>query len=297
VSRGGASRGQSPVSFYVSEPRFSFDDVILTEKEKGEIDRFLVLAEKGDIIFDNWGLSKVIKHYNKSINLYGDSGTGKTITAHAIARRLNKKIVLVNYSEIESKFVGETSKNLVSLFKFAGEVDAVILFDEADALLSKRVTAMFSATDVSVNQTRNVLLKILDEYSGIIIFTTNFFGNFDNAFMRRIFTHVKYELPDYNTRVRLWNHYLVDKLPIENREEVIKCVSAIDNISGSDISTAVLLASIDAVISDEKKISREIIMKVLEKIKCTKEAVIEKYEVTTRKVPEEYALKKLRGEE
>lgn len=86
--------------------------------------------------------------------------------AHAIAKELNKKIICVNYADIESKYVGETSKNLTSLFDYAKENDFVIFFDEADALLSKRVTNMSSSTDVSVNQTRSVLLTFVNDSLG-----------------------------------------------------------------------------------------------------------------------------------
>ena len=87
-------------------------------------------------------------------------------------------------------YVGETSKNLSFLFQTATEQDAVIFFDEADALLSKRVTNMTSATDVSVNQNRSVLLNLLNQYHGVILFATNFIQNFDAAFLRRIKYHI-----------------------------------------------------------------------------------------------------------
>ena len=87
------------------------------------------------------------------INLYGPSGTGKSVTAHAIAAQLGRDILTVDYSQIESKYVGETSKNLTEMFDYAKKSEAIIFFDEADALLSKRVNNMSSSTDVSVNQT------------------------------------------------------------------------------------------------------------------------------------------------
>ena len=92
------------------------------------------------------------------------AGTGKTMAAHAIANALHKEMICVNYADIESKYVGETSKNLTNLFHTASEKDIIIFFDEADALLSKRVTNMSSSTDVSVNQTRSVLLTLLNDY-------------------------------------------------------------------------------------------------------------------------------------
>lgn len=102
------------------------------------------------------------------------------MAAHAIANALGKRMLPVDYAEIESKYVGETAKNLTALFRVAAEHEAIIFFDEADALLSKRVSNMSSATDVSVNQTRSVLLTLLNDYKGIVLFATNYIHNYDN---------------------------------------------------------------------------------------------------------------------
>lgn len=281
------------VDFYISEPKYNLEDVILSESVKKEIERIVSYLKYHDKIFEEWNLQLVIKQHNLSVNLYGESGTGKTMTAHAIAKMLNKKIVLVNYAEIESKYVGETSKNLVSLFQFAKENDAVILFDEADALLSRRVTAMHSATDVSVNQTRNTLLKILDDYDGIIFFTTNFIQNFDSAFIRRIFGHVKFEMPNKETRYLLWKHYLLETVPCDNRNVVIEKISEVEGVTGADISTAVLKAAIDAVCNTPACITYESLHEILEEILKAKKAVNDNFEITTRKVSEEYALSQI----
>ncbi len=284
---------ETKVDFYVSEPKYSLDDVILSETVKKEIERIVSYFKYNDKIFKEWNLQSVIKQHNLSVNLYGESGTGKTMTAHAIAKMLDKKIVLVNYAEIESKYVGETSKNLVGLFQFAKENDAVILFDEADALLSRRVTAMHSATDVSVNQTRNTLLKILDDYDGIIFFTTNFIQNFDSAFIRRIFGHVKFEMPNKETRYALWNHYLLDTIPCDNRESVIEKISEVEGVTGADISTTILKAAIDAVCNEHACLTYELLYGILEEIVKAKKAVNDNFEITTRKVSQEYALSQI----
>lgn len=281
------------VNFYISEPKYDLSDVILSESVKKEIKRIVSYLQHYDKIFREWNLQSVIKQHNLSVNLYGESGTGKTMTAHAIAKMLNKKIVLVNYAEIESKYVGETSKNLVSLFQFAKENDAVILFDEADALLSKRVTAMHSATDVSVNQTRNTLLKILDDYDGIVFFTTNFIQNFDSAFIRRIFGHIKFEMPNKETRYSLWNHYLLDTIPCEHRENIIEKICEVEGVTGADISTAVLKAAIDAASNTPHCITYNLLNEILEEILKAKKAVNDNFEISTRKVSEEYALSQI----
>lgn len=110
---------EKEITFLVSEPRYSFSNVILSDEIKTKIERVLSLTKNYKLIFEECGLNSVVKHNNLSVNLYGPSGTGKTINAHVIAGALQKKLVAVNYAELESKYVGETSKNLVSLFEFA----------------------------------------------------------------------------------------------------------------------------------------------------------------------------------
>ncbi len=283
---------KTTISFQVTEAKYSFDDVVLSDSVNEELQNLLSLVKNSDLIFNEWGLGDVLKHHNLCINLYGPSGTGKTMTAHGIAKYLNKKLVIVNYAELESKYVGETSKNIVSLFNFAKVNDVIILFDEADAMLSKRVTSMQSATDVSVNQTRNTLLKLLDEYEGVIIFTTNFIQNFDSAFFRRISSHIKFEMPDENARRKIWEHYLVPKLPITNRMTLIEDIIKVEDLTGADISTIVLKTAIKAA-NHKTNITYADLTDCADKIVQAKADIDGKYEITTRKVSEEYALGQL----
>lgn len=291
------SKDRIPMEFTITEPVFSFEDLILDDETLEDISDSLSIIEYGNLIFDKWGLGKVIKqNRNVSINLYGPSGTGKTATAHAIAKKLEKRILLVNYAEIESKYVGETSKNLVNMFEFAKERDVVIAFDEADALLSKRVTSMHSSTDVSVNQTRNVLLKILDSYTGVIVFTTNFIRNYDKAFMRRITSHIKIDLPSEQQRMQLWDHYIVPTLPLSgNREEILSELKKREGITGADIANTVLKAAVLAAKMDSKLMEPQFFISQLDKIIEAKKAVNgnvgefgSDYKVETRKVSKEY---------
>ena len=240
---------------------------------------------------------------NLFVNLYGYPGTGKTMAAHAIAKAIGKKMICVNYAEIESKYVGETSKNLTRLFKTAAEKNAVIFFDEADAFLSKRVTNMNNSTDVSVNQTRSVLLTLLNDFNGVIIFATNFLSNYDSAFMRRIQYHVKFELPNKELREKLCRRYIPTKMPADIDFKAI--ADKYDGISGSDISIAVLKAALKAARRNESIVStayfEDSIKTIIESkqensgVKVTKRPVTEEYALTQIKkanggvLPAEYA--------
>lgn len=281
------------VSFIPEEPKYTLDDIIVPSSVREQILDVADYAYTSKVVFEDWGLGKTHKYSKRmGINLYGPPGTGKTMAAHGIANYLHRKILVVNYADIESKYVGETPKNIRRAFETAKETNSILFFDEADAILSRRVTNMTSATDVSVNQTRSVMLMILNDYQDFVIFATNFIQNFDPAFMRRISMHIKFELPDYDCRCKLWRMYIPPTLP--NTINVEEIAEKYDGISGSDISTAVLRAAFKAARHHNSSVSQEYVEEAVENILVSKKAN-QKSEttVTKRKVSEEYVKQQL----
>lgn len=288
------SKPKANIEFFLQEPQYTLQDVVLKKETTEQIQDFLSFYHNRKLLFDNWGLEKRYKNRkNLCINLYGESGTGKTMTAHALAGMMKKKLLQVNYADIESKYVGDTSKNLQKMFAFAGEQDVIILFDEADALLSKRVTDMSNATDVSVNQTRSVLLTLLENYEGIVIFTTNFISNYDVAFMRRIQFHIKFSLPDENLRVKLWRFYLDISLP--NTVNVEELAQKYENISAADIANAVFNAAVITARKSEAVMSHKNLEEALKRIIKSKEAHSQEIKVFRREVSEAYVNQQMGG--
>lgn len=281
--------------FEIISPKISFENMILKEETYDTLQDIISALEYKELIYSKWGLAKVMPEY-KGIcaNFYGEPGTGKSMAANAIANKLGKKILKVNYSDIESKYVGETSKNIVKLFNEAEKLDVVLLFDEADALLSKRVTDMSSSTDVSVNQTRSVLLTTLESYRGIVIFTTNFISNFDTAFMRRIPYHVKFDLPNSELRERLWRYYLVEDIPTKVNFKVM--ANKYSNINCCDISNAVFTTVLKAARNKLNFIPQSYFEESIEKIIEAKKAnkkLDRNIKVETREVSEEFAISQI----
>ena len=275
--------------FIPEEPKFSFEDIILPERVREQILNAADYAENSKIVFEDWGLAETHKFSKRiGINLYGDPGTGKTMAAHAIAKHLGRKIIVVNYADIESKYVGETPKNIRKVFEAGKRTSSIIFFDEADAILSKRVTNMTQAVDVSVNQTRSVMLMLMNEYQDFIIFATNFISNFDPAFMRRISVHVKFELPDYDCRVKLWKMYIPKKMPTDLKVEDI--AKKYEGISGSDISNAVLNAAFRAARKRNYKVPKDYFYQAVEEILESKKANQEGDTTVTKRIisKEEY---------
>lgn len=157
---------------------------------------------------EQWNISSHNAYGNSlSILLYGPSGTGKTMTAQVIANEVGAELYRVDISQISSKYIGETEKNLSDLFDRAKSSNVVLFFDEADAIFAKR-TEVSTSNDKHANSETAFLLQKMEEYNGICILATNFFGNFDEAMIRRITYSVGFERPDQAVREALWREVL-----------------------------------------------------------------------------------------
>ena len=262
---------QAEEVFVPEEPKWTLDEIILPAEVKAQILDVATYAENSHRVFELWGFKHTHKFSRRiGINLYGAPGTGKTMAAHAIAHELGRKILIVNYADIESKYVGETPKNIRKAFEAAKASDSILFFDEADAILSKRVTNMTQAVDVSVNQTRSVMLMLMNEFQDFIIFATNFIENFDPAFMRRISVHVKFTLPDADCRRKLWRVYTPTECP--NNLDFDELAKKFDGISGSDISNAMLNAAFKAARLNAAELDKSLVFEAVENILASKRA-------------------------
>ena len=266
-----SKKPQEEIIYLPEEPKFSLDDIVLPPQVKEKILDVVEYAKNSRLVFETWGLEETHKYSKRiGINLYGASGTGKTMAAHAIAKYLGRKILIVNYADIESKYVGETPKNIRRVFEAAKNSNSILFFDEADAILSRRVTNMSNATDVSVNQTRSVMLMLMNEFQDFIIFATNFIENFDPAFMRRISIHVKFTLPDEDCRKKLWRMYTPPEVP--NNIDFDELAKKFDGISGSDISNAMLNAAFKAARLKVDDLDKNLVFEAVENILASKRA-------------------------
>jgi len=226
------------------EPQRSFDDVVLPERTLQALNHALALVRKHDLIFRQWGLAE--RHTSGlglAFHFAGQPGTGKTICAEALAYTLNRKLLVVRYSELESRWVGQTAKHVASVFRAAERQDAVLFFDEADAIAGRRFTVMQAAVDREATSVVNVLLHELETFPGIVIFATNLAANMDPAFERRIRTHILFEMPDVDARERIWRVQLhPHKTPLADDVNFRALAEAYPR-SGGDIKNAVLKAA------------------------------------------------------
>lgn len=255
---------KSTINFndYLREAKYSLDDVILPETTKRQVELVLAEMQYQELIYEEWGMSEKHKLDRAlSINFSGFPGTGKTLTAEALAHVLNLKILDVPYEQIESKFVGETPKNISYAFDFATENNAVLFFDEADSFLGKRLESVTQATDTAVNLTRSVMIKQLSAYQGIVIFATNLIRNYDPAFLSRIRWKIQFDLPNEEARKLIWKVQLPSKLPLDDSVNFSELAKQFDEISGRDIKNAVLQAVVAAAREgkpkEDKKVTQE----------------------------------------
>ncbi|WP_026528450.1 ATP-binding protein [Butyrivibrio sp. VCD2006] len=159
-------------------------------------------------VAEKLGLKKKNAYGNGvSILLYGPPGTGKTMAAQVVANELSLPLFRVDISRIFSKYIGETEKNLSAIFDAAKGANVILFFDEADALFSKR-TQIKDSNDKYSNSETAYLLQKIEEYDGMSILATNYYDNFDSAFIRRITYAVHLENPDENQRYLLWTTIL-----------------------------------------------------------------------------------------
>lgn len=228
-------------------PRRTFQDVVLPPPTRRALESALAQVTQHDLIFKGWGLGE--RHstgLGLAFNFAGPPGTGKTICAEAIAHSLGRQLLVVRYAELESMWMGETSKNVAAIFRTAREEQAVLFFDEADAIAARRSSSVDSGSQRESNSVVNVLLQELERYTGVVIFATNLAANFDPAFERRIRTHVLFELPGEAERARIWRVQLHPSRTPLAPDVDFNALAHLYEVSGGDIQNAVLKAALAA---------------------------------------------------
>lgn len=291
-SQDGNDAPQSSIDFtpYLREPKYSLDDVVLPQKTRHKIDLVLAEIQYQNLIFHEWGMGEKHKLDKAlSINFSGLPGTGKTLTAEALAHALRLKILVVPYQQLESKYVGDTPKNIAQAFEFATSNNAVLFFDEADSFLGKRLENVSQATDTAVNLTRSVMLMQLSYYQGIVIFATNLIRNYDPAFISRIRWKVQFDLPDEAAREKIWQVQIPSQLPLDESVNFAELAKQFEEISGRDIKNAVFQAVVAAAREDKPKEQKRVIQSQFI------EAMTEIVEANKAASKPEYKLKPVEG--
>jgi ATP-dependent 26S proteasome regulatory subunit len=233
-------------------------------------------------VFNEWGLYEIQPHPSTSLSFYGPSGTGKTMAAEAIANKLGKKILKVSYADVESKYHGEGPKMVKAIFLAAANNDAVLFFDEADSLLSKRLTSVSQGSEQAINSMRSQLLICLEEFRGIVIFATNLVVNYDQAFLTRLIS-VEFKNPDEKTRKTIWDVHI---RPLEDGKPHQLNIPLADDVNtdelaqnydfaGREIRNAVVSACVSAALAKHDYVTQNDFINACDKIVIEKKALAE----------------------
>ncbi|MBO9533580.1 MAG: ATP-binding protein [Solirubrobacteraceae bacterium] len=196
------------------EPRHRWDDLVLPERQLDHLRSIAAHLRHRDRVLQEWGYEDTITRGHGLKALFaGESGTGKTMAAQVIARELGLDLYRVDLATVVSKYIGETEKNLDRIFTAAEGSNAIIFFDEADALFGKR-SEVGDAHDRYANIEVSYLLQKMEGYEGCVVLATNFQRNIDDAFLRRLDYVVDFPFPDEDDRKRIWQLLLPERAPI-----------------------------------------------------------------------------------
>ena len=191
----------------------SWSNVVLPPDILDSLRELVGRVRHGRLVYETWGMSRTM-HTSRGLTalFQGGPGTGKTMVAGVIARELGLDLYQVDLSKVMSKWIGETERNLATIFDAAEDGQVVLLFDEADSLFAKR-TEVRSSNDRYANLEVNYLLQRIDSFEGIAILTTNHGTSIDQALKRRLSFRLSFPFPDEETREQLWRAHLPPELP------------------------------------------------------------------------------------
>ncbi|MER7739489.1 ATP-binding protein [Streptomyces sp. NPDC096538] len=222
-------------------PAVTWDDLVLPEAPLAQLRELARRARLRDRVLGDWRLSAGGGRGHGVLGLFaGDSGTGKTLSAEVVAAELGLDLYVVRLSSVVDKYVGETEKNLERVFSEADRTDAVLLFDEADAVFGKR-SEVKDAHDRYANMESAYLLQRLESFDGIALLTTNLRANIDEAFTRRLDLVVDFPFPDADQRLALWRHSL-SRVPCADDVDA-RQVARDFELAGGSIRSAVVTAA------------------------------------------------------
>ncbi len=231
------------------ESKQTRNSLVLPTEQRDALDELVARVRRRRTVYETWELGSLSgRGLGVSALFTGPPGTGKTMAAGLIANELETDLYQVDISKIASKWIGETEKNLASLFDAAEAGHAILLFDEADSLFGKR-TDVKTSNDRHANQETNFLLQRLESFRGVCILTTNNDTAIDEAFRRRLSMLVHFPMPDVEERTKLWRSMIGKTVPVAGRLD-LAALAARYEMSGGYIRNAVLRAAFFAADAD-----------------------------------------------
>lgn len=230
-----------------------WSDLIINETVRSQIDQIKLWIRHSHTLLEEWGMKKQILPGFRTL-FYGPSGTGKTLTATLLGKEFGRPVYRIDLSQVVSKYIGETEQNLEKIFNLAENKNWILLFDEADALFGKR-TSTKSSNDRYANQEVSYLLQRVERFNGLVILTSNFKNNIDDAFLRRFNSIVRFSKPTVQERIQLWTLTLPKKAIVD--AVLMEQLATYYELTGAQIVSVIMHASLLALDKHSETFSKE----------------------------------------
>jgi len=228
------------------QPTYSLKDIVLPAACVTQLKDMISYVKNHHVVYEKLGFGKKLA-MGKGLNALfaGPPGTGKTMAAEIIADALDLELYKIDLSSIISKYIGDTEKNLSRIFDEAETSNAILFFDEADALFSKR-SEVKDSHDKHANVETSYLLQRIEAYQGIVILATNFKRNLDEAFVRRLHFLIDFPFPDSQERAEIWRHIWPARVKLSSKVDLNKLAEHLE-IAGGNIRNVALQATFKAI--------------------------------------------------
>ena len=221
----------------------SWQDLVLPKKALERLAEIKIWVNHHDTLMNDWGMRKKLKPGYRCL-FHGPPGTGKTMTATLLGKQTGKEVFRIDLSSVVSKYIGETEKNLATLFNKAQNKNWILFFDEADALFGKR-TNVRDAHDKYANQEISYLLQRIESFPGLIILASNLKSNMDDAFSRRFHSTIYFPIPNEKERLQLWKKAFPEKTKLAQDID-LEAIANQFELTGANIMNVVQYACLQA---------------------------------------------------
>ena len=233
--------------------KMEWEDLSLIIKLRQQINDIKIWLNHNAFFMNEWGMDKRIKPGYRAL-FYGPPGTGKTLTATLLGKQFERDVYRIDLSQVVSKYIGETEKNLEKVFNKAENKNWILFFDEADALFGKRSNIQ-NAHDKYANQEISYLLQRVEDFPGLIILASNYKSNIDQAFIRRFNAIIHFPMPDQTERQVIWESCIPAKALLE-KDIDFNLISAKYELNGSSIVSSIHFASLQTISKKSNTISK-----------------------------------------
>jgi ATPase family associated with various cellular activities (AAA)/Winged helix domain, variant len=213
-------------------PRWNL--LVLTDDARAQLDELVSRVDQRSRVVDDWGFGERRKVHPTTALFVGPTGTGKSMAAEAVAERLGLALHRIDLSRVVSKYIGETEQQLDAIFEAASRTNAILFFDEADALFGKR-SEVRDAHDRYANLEVSYLLQRMENYDSVALLATNLAANIDDAFARRLDFTVHFPFPDPVARRLLWSRAWPQRTPLDDLDRTLDEFAELYDLSGGNI--------------------------------------------------------------